>query len=79
MTEPVNIHDAKTNLSKLIATAEGGESVVVARAGVPVAEIIGYRRPANGVTGLFGAWSGRVELSRFEDDDEEIAREFGTD
>jgi len=35
----VNIHEAKTQLSKLIAQVEAGEDVVIARAGVPVARL----------------------------------------
>jgi prevent-host-death family protein len=35
-TTPINIHDAKTQLSKLIERAERGEDVVIARAGKPV-------------------------------------------
>lgn len=38
----VNIHDAKTQLSRLITRVERGERIVIARAGVPVAEL----RPA---------------------------------
>ena len=38
----VNIHDAKTQLSRLIARVERGERIVIARAGKPVAEL----RPA---------------------------------
>jgi len=43
----VNIHDAKTNLSRLVAAAEAGEDVVIARAGRPVARLVPYaeRRP----------------------------------
>ena len=33
----VNIHDAKTSLSKLVARAERGERIAIARAGRPVA------------------------------------------
>jgi prevent-host-death family protein len=40
--KPVNIHDAKTQLSRLIARVERGERIVIARAGKPVAEL----RPA---------------------------------
>ncbi len=36
---PVNIHDAKTQLSRLIARVERGERIVIARAGRPVAEL----------------------------------------
>jgi len=38
----VNIHDAKTNLSKLIAFLEKGEEVIIARAGNPVAKLVSY-------------------------------------
>lgn len=33
----VNIHDAKTRLSKLVARAERGERIIIARAGKPAA------------------------------------------
>lgn len=36
----VNIHEAKTHLSKLIARVEAGEDVVLARDGKPVAKIV---------------------------------------
>ena len=39
MAAPVNIHDAKTNLSRLIARAEAGEEIIIARAGKPVARL----------------------------------------
>ena len=32
----VNVHHAKTHLSKLIAAAESGEEVIIARNGKPV-------------------------------------------
>lgn len=35
-----NIHEAKTNLSSLIAKAEAGEDVVIARAGKPVVKLV---------------------------------------
>lgn len=35
----VNIHDAKTRLSQLIARVEAGEEIVIARAGRPVARL----------------------------------------
>jgi len=36
----VNVHDAKTNLSKLLARVEAGEEIVIARAGKPVARLV---------------------------------------
>jgi len=35
----VNIHQAKTGLSKLVERAEAGEEIVIARAGKPVARL----------------------------------------
>jgi prevent-host-death family protein len=35
----INIHDAKTQLSRLVARAERGERITIARAGRPVAEL----------------------------------------
>jgi prevent-host-death family protein len=35
-----NIHEAKTNLSALIAKAEAGEEVLIARAGKPVVRLV---------------------------------------
>ena len=43
--QTVNIHEAKTHLSRLIEAAETGETVVIARAGKPVAMLTAYRRP----------------------------------
>ncbi|OFW31527.1 MAG: hypothetical protein A3H97_03340 [Acidobacteria bacterium RIFCSPLOWO2_02_FULL_65_29] len=36
----VNIHEAKTGLSKLVERAEAGEEIVIARAGTPVAKLV---------------------------------------
>jgi len=36
----VNIHHAKTNLSKLIAAAESGEEVIIARNGKPAVKLV---------------------------------------
>jgi len=38
-TNTVNVHDAKTHLSKLIARAEKGECITIARAGKAVAQL----------------------------------------
>ncbi|MEW6278006.1 MAG: type II toxin-antitoxin system Phd/YefM family antitoxin [Candidatus Eremiobacterota bacterium] len=36
----VNVHEAKTRLSQLLAQVEAGEEIVIARAGVPVARLV---------------------------------------
>jgi len=38
----VNVHEAKTHLSRLLARVEAGESVVIARSGRPVAWLTPY-------------------------------------
>ena len=43
-TKVVNVHEAKTNLSQLIADALAGERVVIARAGEPVITLVPTRQ-----------------------------------
>jgi prevent-host-death family protein len=38
--EQFNIHDAKTNLSKIIQRVEHGEEITISRAGRPVAKVV---------------------------------------
>ncbi len=38
----VNMHEAKTNLSKLILLLEKGEDIIIAKAGNPVAKLVSY-------------------------------------
>ena len=56
----VNVHEAKTTLSDLIARAEAGEEVVIARANKPVVRLVAIeRKPKRRVLGLNaspGAW-----------------------
>jgi prevent-host-death family protein len=40
----VNIHEAKTQFSKLIARVEAGEDIVIARDGTPVARLVAIRQ-----------------------------------
>ncbi len=44
MTE-VNIHQAKTHLSRLLSRVAAGEEIVIARAGKPVARLVPFRKP----------------------------------
>ena len=43
--QTVNIHEAKTNLSRLLEAVERGEEVVIARAGHPIATLTAYKPP----------------------------------
>ena len=60
----VNVHEAKTQLSRLLAQVEAGEDVVIARRGAPVARLVackpmGRRQPdvLKGKTALTDAFS----------------------
>lgn len=62
----VNIREAKTHLSRLLARVEAGEEIVIARRGKPVARLVAYQgsRP----TRRFGALRGRLVVDdRFFD------------
>jgi len=45
MTEQVNVHDAKTRLSQLLARVEAGEEIIIARNGQPVARLTAVDQP----------------------------------
>jgi prevent-host-death family protein len=45
----VNIHEAKTHLSQLVEAVEAGETVILARAGKPVAKLVQLQRSAGGI------------------------------
>jgi len=46
LEKTVNIHDAKTHLSSLVAEAEAGGEIVIARAGKPVAKLVPIKAKA---------------------------------
>ena len=58
MEKPINIHDAKTHLSRLVERVEAGEEITLARAGRPVARLVPYR--ARREPRRPGLWKGRV-------------------
>ena len=41
----VNVHEAKTKLSSLLAEIEAGEKVLICRNGKPIADLIPHRKP----------------------------------
>ena len=41
----VNIHVAKTHLSRLLSRVAAGEEIVIARAGKPIARLVPFRKP----------------------------------
>ena len=54
----VNIHEAKTHLSRLLEAVERGENVVIARAGEPIATLTAYK-PARRKIAPPGSLEGR--------------------
>jgi len=61
MAFQVNIHEAKTNFSKLLARVSAGEEVVIARAGKPIARIVPFsERPMRRTP---GSAKGKVAIS----------------
>ena len=61
MEKVVNIHEAKTHLSRLIERVEAGEEIVLARAGRPVARIVAFK--ARLLPRTPGLWKGKVWLA----------------
>ncbi|MFT4009124.1 MAG: type II toxin-antitoxin system prevent-host-death family antitoxin [Nocardioidaceae bacterium] len=77
MTTTVNMHEAKTHLSRLVERVEQGERIVIARAGRPVAELRPYQR----VDVVFGALRGELDYSMAftEETEAEVAALFDDD
>ena len=52
MSSTVNIHEAKTHLSRLLARVQAGEEITIAKAGKPIARLIAIQaRPARRIPG----------------------------
>lgn len=72
----VNVHEAKTQLSRLLERVLQGEEIVIARYGQPVARLVAVaERPARRAP---GSAEGRVSLSQDFDDPlpEEVLESF---
>ncbi len=70
----VNMHEAKSQLSKLVEEALAGQDVVIARNGVPLVRLSIY---GDGVLRTPGALKGElVSPDDFDELDEEIIRDF---
>jgi prevent-host-death family protein len=63
VTLQVNVQEAKTRLSQILAAAEGGEDVVIARDGKPVVRLVPVAAPAPREVGFV---TGSVPDSFFE-------------
>lgn len=63
-----NIHEAKSQLSKLIESALAGEEIIIAKAGKPLVKLIPYQENKQPRTP--GGWEGQVIME--EDFDDEL-------
>jgi len=75
----VNIHEAKTQLSRLVEQASKGESFIIAKAGKPVVKVTALSAPTGAQVRRLGFMAGQISVP--EDFDrmgsEEIERIFG--
>jgi prevent-host-death family protein len=72
----VGMHEAKSQLSRLVELAESGEEVIIQRSGRPVARLVAMqrRRP---VAAAFGALRGEIELADdFDELPDDLAEHF---
>lgn len=70
-----NIHQAKTNLSRLIEKTQKGEVVVIAKAGKPMVKLVPYTEKLK--PRKLGLWKGKVWVAPdFDEESEEINELF---
>ena len=75
--QTVNIHEAKTHLSKLIAKAAEGEPFIIAKAGKPMVKVVAIDAPAKKKMRRIGFGSGQSKIpddikTMFKDEIEEM-------
>ena len=68
MTEMVNIHEAKTNLSRLVDAAAKGESFIIAKAGKPLVKVVALDAPLGDEQKRIGFMEGQFTVPDDFDD-----------
>ena len=58
----VNMHEAKTHLSRLVKAAAEGEPFIIARAGKPVVKVVAVEAPEAGAMRRLGFLAGRISV-----------------
>lgn len=58
MDHKINIHEAKTQMSKLVDRAQSGEEFIIAKAGKPVARIV----PLGKMKRKLGILNGKIQI-----------------
>ncbi len=69
----VNIHDAKTRLSRLLELVQSGEDIVIAKSGTPIARLVPYS-PTKKKISPPGAMAGEIWIA--DDFDEPVDELF---
>lgn len=79
--EIVNIHEAKSRLSKLLQQVSRGEPFIIAKAGKPIAKVVAVDAPEQAQARRLGFLSGEIEVPDDFDrmGESEIAAAFGTE
>ena len=67
----VNIHEAKTNLSRLVEQAAKGEPFIIAKAGKPLVKVVAVEAPADAEMRRIGFMIGEIDIP---DDFDEMGR-----
>ena len=60
--QTVNIHEAKTHLSRLVEQAAKGEPFVIAKAGKPLVKVTSLETPVAGQVRRLGFMAGRIRV-----------------
>lgn len=60
--QTINIHEAKTHLSRLVEQAAKGESFVIAKAGKPLVKVMALNAPEGGQTKRLGFMAGQISV-----------------
>jgi len=78
--ERVNIHEAKTHLSRLVDKAAKGEPFIIAKAGKPLVKVVALEPPVREAGKRLGFMAGEIEVPADFDrmGGAEIERLFGT-
>ena len=58
----INIHEAKTHLSRLVEQAAQGESFVIAKAGKPMVKVVALQTPVAHQVRRIGFLAGRTQV-----------------
>ena len=79
--QTVNIHEAKTQLSKLVEQAVNGESFIIAKAGKPLVKVTKLDAPAPQAKKRIGFMPGQIQVPKDFDEmgKDEITKLFGVE